>query len=106
MKLYVVQFGLAPNSTRDEAMQSSLHAAPGISVHSQPLKLKKKTGKDRVGCVCLHRLPPEGHASLKLGLRANALEAFRIQPAWRFAAARDPSVRSAGAQRQSSIALM
>ena len=40
---------------------------------------KKKTGKERFSCVCLRRLPPEGHASFKLGLRANALWSFPDQ---------------------------
>jgi len=61
----------------------------GINVPPRPLMQKKNTGKERLGCVSLRRLPPEGHASLKLGLRANALGAFRTKPAWRYAAACD-----------------
>ena len=86
-------------------MQVRLHVPPGINVPSRPLKQKKKTGKERFGCVSLLRLPPEGHASLTLGLRANALGAFRIQPAWRSAAARDPFACCACAQHHASIAL-
>jgi len=86
-------------------MQCISRGAPGINVPSWPFEQKKKAGKERKGCVSLHRLPPEGHASLTLGLRAHALGAFRIQPAWRFSAARDPTVCCARAQRHSSIAL-
>jgi hypothetical protein len=53
-----------------------------------PVDAKKRAGKARLGYVSLLRLPSEGHASLRLGLRANAQGAFRTKPAWRPTAAR------------------
>src|SRR5262245_38183624 len=54
-----------------------------------PVDAKKRAGKARLGYVSLPRLPSGGHASLRLGLRANAQGAFRTKPAWRTTAARD-----------------
>src|SRR2546421_700446 len=68
-------------SRRGNAMQLELVTRIGMKFLSRPLlqtsMQKKNAGKERFGCVSLRRLPPEGHASLKLGLRANALGVFR-----------------------------
>jgi hypothetical protein len=85
-------------------MKLELNGRIGINPQARPLMQKKNTGKERFGCVCVHRLPPEGHASLTLGLRANALGAFRTKPAWRYAAACDSFACRASVRRQSSIA--
>src|SRR5215472_3514359 len=56
---------------------------------AHPLVQKRGLEK-RIGVMYfLLRLPSGGHASLRLGLRANAQGAFRTKPAWRPAAARD-----------------
>ena len=87
-------------------MKHQLGRSSGINLLRRSLMQKKKTGKERVGCVSLLRLPPEGHASLKLGLRANALGAFRIKPAWRHAAACDSLCVALRCDAHSSIACL
>jgi hypothetical protein len=93
--------------TAGKAMQPLLGRSAGINLRAGPLiplMQKKKTGKERFSCVSLLRLPPEGHASLKLGLRANALGAFRIKPAWRYAAACDSFACRTSVRPHASIA--